>query len=320
MSAYITKRLGGVIPVLIGVSIIVFAIMHLLPGDVARMILMGSSDTEALVSAEAIETLRDQLGLNKPLPIQYFDWIGGLLRLDAGKSLWSGQPVLQELGQRLPLSAELALLSLVISLLIALPVGILSALRQDTWVDYLFRVVSIGGLALPSFWLGTLLVLFLTVGFDWMPPLGYVHFKDDPLTNLQQLIWPALVLGYNNAAIVSRMTRSTMLEVLRQDYMRTALAKGLDTRSLMLRHALRNAFLPVLTIIAVQTGHLLGGTVLMETIFTLPGIGRYLVDAISHRDFPVVQAIIVGMAVLFVFLNLLVDILYAVLDPRIRYQ
>jgi len=309
-----------VIPVLIGVSIIVFAIMHLLPGDVARMILMGSSDTEALVSAEAIETLRDQLGLNKPLPIQYFDWIGGLLRLDAGKSLWSGQPVLQELGQRLPLSAELALLSLVISLLIALPVGILSALRQDTWVDYLFRVVSIGGLALPSFWLGTLLVLFLTVGFDWMPPLGYVHFKDDPLTNLQQLIWPALVLGYNNAAIVSRMTRSTMLEVLRQDYMRTALAKGLDTRSLMLRHALRNAFLPVLTIIAVQTGHLLGGTVLMETIFTLPGIGRYLVDAISHRDFPVVQAIIVGMAVLFVFLNLLVDILYAVLDPRIRYQ
>ena len=204
--------------------------------------------------------------------------------------------------------------------MIAIPVGIISALRQDTWLDYLFRSVSIAGLAVPSFWLATLLILCLTIWFGWTPPLGYVSFTQDPWLNIQQLFLPALVIGFSNAAIIARMTRSAMLEVLREDYVRTAWAKGLNLRSILTVHALRNAMLPILTLAAIELGHLLSGTVVMETIFTLPGIGRYLIDAIFHRDYPVVQAIILLMGVLFVLLNLLVDILYGVLDPRIRYS
>ena len=204
--------------------------------------------------------------------------------------------------------------------MIAIPVGVISALRQNTWLDYLFRSVSIAGLAVPSFWLATLLILCLTIWFGWTPPLGYVSFTQDPWLNIQQLFLPALVIGFSNAAIIARMTRSAMLEVLREDYVRTAWAKGLNLRSILTVHALRNAMLPILTLAAIELGHLLSGTVVMETIFTLPGIGRYLIDAIFHRDYPVVQAIILLMGVLFVLLNLLVDILYGVLDPRIRYS
>ncbi|GAA2858072.1 ABC transporter permease [Aminobacter niigataensis] len=285
------------------------------------MILMGGDEEgNSGASREAIEALRVQLGLDVPLWQQYFSWIGGLLQLDAGNSLWSGRPVFDEILQRLPLTIELALLALVISLTVAVPLGILSALKQDTWIDYVFRGVSIGGLALPSFWLGTLVILGLTVWFNWTPPLGYVSFTQDPWINLQQLFWPALVIGYSNAAIISRMTRSAMLEVLREDYVRTAWAKGLNLRSILTVHALRNALLPVITLAAIELGNLLSGTVVMETIFTLPGIGRYLVDAIFHRDYPVVQTIIVLMGILFVVLNLLTDLLYGVLDPRIRYE
>jgi peptide/nickel transport system permease protein len=207
-----------------------------------------------------------------------------------------------------------------LSLVIAIPVGVISAVRQNHWVDYLFRSVSIAGLALPSFWLATLLILGLTIWFNWTPPLGYVSFTQNPWMNLQQLFLPAIVIGYSNAAVIARMTRSSMLEVLREDYVRTAWAKGLSLRSILSVHALRNAMLPILTLAAIELGHLLSGTVVMETIFTLPGIGRYLIDAIFHRDYPVVQAIILLMGVLFVLLNLLVDILYGVLDPRIRYS
>jgi peptide/nickel transport system permease protein len=321
MGTYIVRRLFGLIPILIGISIIVFLIMRMLPGDVAAMILMGGGeDSTSGASAEAVAQLRDQLGLNQPLYQQYLDWVWGLLHLDAGVSLWTDKPVFQEIGSRLPLTIELALMGLTLSLLIAIPVGVISALRQNTWLDYLFRSVSIAGLAVPSFWLATLLILCLTIWFGWTPPLGYVGFTQDPWLNIQQLFLPALVIGFSNAAVIARMTRSAMLEVLREDYVRTAWAKGLNLRSILTVHALRNAMLPILTLAAIELGHLLSGTVVMETIFTLPGIGRYLIDAIFHRDYPVVQAIILLMGVLFVTLNLLVDILYGVLDPRIRYS
>ena len=295
--------------------------MRMLPGDVAAMILMGGGeDSTSGVSAEAVAALRDQLGLNAPLWQQYLDWMWGIVRLDAGMSLWTQRPVFDEIFSRMPLTLELAIMGLTISLTIAIPVGIISALKQNTWLDYLFRSFSIAGLALPSFWLATLLILALTVFFRWTPPLGYVGLTQDPWKNIQQLFLPALVIGVSNAAVIARMTRSAMLEVLREDYIRTAWAKGLNLRSILSVHALRNAMLPILTLAAIELGHLLSGTVVMETIFTLPGIGRYLIDAIFHRDYPVVQAIILLMGVLFVTLNLLVDLLYGVLDPRIRYS
>ena len=320
MKAYIIRRILGLLPILFGLSVLVFIIMHMLPGDVAMMILAGGLDDVGHVDSEAVKVLREQLGLNKPLIGQYFSWVGGLLTLDAGNSLWSGRPVFLEIGERLPLTAELAALAMVISIVIALPLGILSALRQDTWLDYLFRTFSIAGLAVPNFWLGTLIILFLSVWFGWSPPLGYVGFFEDPWVNLQQLFWPALVVGYGNAALLARMTRSTMLEVLREDYIRTAWSKGLGLKSILTIHALRNAMLPVLTLAALSLGHLLNGTVILETIFTLPGIGRYLIDAIFNRDYPVVQTIVLLLGVLFVVLNLITDILYGVLDPRIRYE
>jgi peptide/nickel transport system permease protein len=321
MGTYIIRRLFGLIPILIGISIIVFLIMRMLPGDVAAMILMGGGeDSTSGVSAEAVAELREQLGLNAPLWKQYIDWMWGIVRLDAGVSLWTQKPVFDEIFSRLPLTLELAVMGLLLSLVIAIPVGVISALKQNSWVDYLFRSFSIMGLAIPGFWLATMLILGLTVFFNWTPPLGYVGLTQDPWKNIQQLFLPAIVIGYSNAAIIARMTRSAMLEVLREDYVRTAWAKGLNLRSILSVHALRNAMLPILTLAAIELGHLLSGTVVMETIFTLPGIGRYLIDAIFHRDYPVVQAIILLMGVLFVTLNLLVDILYGVLDPRIRYS
>ncbi len=320
MKAYLIRRVLGLLPILLGLSLLVFFIMRMLPGDVAMMILAGDVDDVGHVDPEAVAVIREQLGLNKPLIVQYFSWVGGLLTLDAGNSLWSGRPVFLEIGERLPLTAELAALAMVISIVIALPLGILSALRQETWLDYMFRTISIAGLAVPNFWIGTLIILFLSVWFGWAPPLGYVGFFEDPWVNIQQLFWPALVVGYGNAAILARMTRSTMLEVLREDYIRTAWSKGLDLNTILTVHALRNAMLPVLTLAALSLGHLLNGTVILETIFTLPGIGRYLIDAIFNRDYPVVQTIVLLLGVLFVVLNLITDILYGVLDPRIRYE
>lgn len=322
MAAYIVRRLLSMIPVLLGVSLVVFFVLRMLPGDVAAMILMGAEQDASVTTAtpEALAALRVQLGLDQPLWQQYLSWIWGLLTFDAGDSLWSRRPVSTEIGSRLPLTIELALLSLVMSLAFSLPIGIISALKKNSWFDYVFRTFSIGGLAVPSFWLGTLLLLGLTIFFNWTPPLGYAALHVDPWKNLQQLFWPAVVIGYGNAAVISRMTRSTMLEVMREDYVRTAWAKGLRYRTILLIHALRNALLPVLTLTAIEFGHLLGGTVLLETIFTLPGVGRYLIEAIHHRDYPVVQTVVLLMATLFLTLNLLVDLLYGVFDPRVRYE
>jgi peptide/nickel transport system permease protein len=318
MHKYVIRRLLMMIPILFGVSLVVFFIMRMVPGDVATMILMGPTG-DVGARQEDIAALREKLGLDRPLALQYLSWVGGLLTLDVGDSLWSGKPIFEEVIERFPLTLELAALSILISVVIALGTGIFSAVRQDTWIDYVFRAVSIAGLSVPNFWLGTMVILILSRYFFWSPPLGYTAFFDDPLTNLQQMIWPAVILGYSLAAVTSRMTRSSLLEVLREDYIRTAWAKGLPERIIVMRHAFRNALLPVLTLSAIQLGTLLGGTVIMETIFTLPGIGRYLVDSIFHRDYPVTQTIITIMAVKFVFINLIVDLLYGLIDPRIRY-
>lgn len=318
MHKYIVRRLLMMIPTLIGVSLVVFIIMRIVPGDVATMILMGPTG-ELGARQEDIAALRHKLGLDQSLLVQYLSWMEGMLAFNVGESLWSGKPVFEEVLERFPLTLELAALSILVSAFIALSTGVLSAIRQDTWVDYLFRAVSIAGLSVPNFWMATLTILILSRYFLWSPPLGYVHIYDDPLTNLQQMVWPALILGYSLAAVTSRMTRSSMLEVLREDYVRTAWAKGLPEPAIVMRHAFRNALLPVLTLSAIQLGTLIGGTVIMETIFTLPGIGRYLVDSIFHRDYPVTQTVITIMAVKFVFINLIVDLLYGFIDPRIRY-
>ena len=317
MGRYLLRRLIATLPVLIAVSIIAFVIMRVAPGDVAQMILSGESGAGA--SPQEVQQLRQQLGLDRPYHVQYLAFLGGLVRLDPGQSLWTSQPVMLELGRRIPITLELALLAVAISWAIALPTGVLSAVFQDTWVDYALRVLSVAGLALPAFWTGTLLLLLLAQRFHWMPPLGYVSPLDNARLNIQQFIWPALIIGYATAAILSRITRSAVLEALREDYVRTARAKGLRGAVVVGRHVLKNALAPVLTLSAVQMGNLLGGAVISETIFTLPGVGRFLVDAILHRDYPVVQTIVVLFGVVVVALNLLTDLLYAWFDPRVRH-
>ena len=315
MFRYVARRLVATLPVLAVVSVIVFAIMRVAPGNVAQMLLSGESGG---ASAQEAQELSRQLGLDRPYPVQYVTFLGGLLRLDPGTSLWTKEPILHELAQRLPVTLELTLLAVIISWTIALPTGVLSAIYQDTWVDYAFRVLTVAGLAVPAFWGGTLLVLLLVKQFHWMPPLGYVSPFVDLRLNLQQFIWPALIIGYATAAILSRITRSAVLEVLREDYVRTARAKGLSGRVVVGRHVLKNALAPVVTLSAVQMGNLLGGAVVSETIFTLPGVGRFLVDAILHRDYPVVQTIVILFATVVVMLNLLTDVLYSWFDPRTR--
>lgn len=321
MRQYILRRLLLLVPTLVGVSIVIFLAMRVVPGDVALLIVTGGGDSSGgFIQKDALETVRKELGLDKPLHLQYLDWMRDVLTLSGGRSLWSGKPVVEEIKRRFPVTLELAALTFLISIVIAIPSGVLSALRQDTWSDYAVRVVTIGGIAMPTFWSGTLAVLFLVQAFDWIPPLGTPGLFEDPKTLFSQIIWPALALGYYQAAVISRMTRSTMLEVLRQDYVRTAWAKGLRERMVVVRHALKNAMLPVITLSGIQIGHLLGGTVIMESIFVLPGLGSYLLQALLSRDYPVIQSLIVLLAGVFVLVNLLVDLLYGWLDPRIRYD
>jgi peptide/nickel transport system permease protein len=318
MQTYIAKRLLLIVPTLLGVAALVFLIMRVIPGDVALLILGG--DQAARIDPKQLENMRRQLGLDQPLLIQFGEWLWGVVRFDFGKSLWTGRPVVEEVLIRLPLSLELAFLATMVSVLIAIPLGMLAAVRQDTWVDYLVRVVSIGGLAIPSFWVGILCILFLVIYFGWGPPLEFTPPWVDPWANLQQMIWPVVTVGYRYAAVTTRMTRSTVLEVLREDYIRTAWAKGLRDRAVVIRHALKNAMLPVITLIGTEFAFLIGGLVVTETVFTLNGVGRFVVDAVAHRDYPVVQALVFLIAFWFVIVNLLIDLTYAWFDPRIRYR
>ncbi len=317
MRTYIAKRLLLVIPTMLGVASLVFLIMRVIPGDVALLILGGDAGA---IDPKQLAAMREQLGLDKPILVQFGHWLWGVVQFDFGKSLWTGQPVTEELLIRLPLSLQLALMATMVSVIIAIPLGMLAAIRQDTWVDYVVRVVSIGGLAIPSFWIGILCILFLVIYFGWGPPLEFTPLWVDPWANLQQLVWPVVTVGYRYAAVTTRMTRSTLLEVMREDYIRTAWAKGLRERAVVVRHGLKNALLPVITLVGTEFAFLIGGLVVTETVFTLNGIGRFVVDAVAHRDYPVVQALVFLIAFSFVIVNLLVDLTYAWLDPRIRYH
>jgi len=317
MRTYLAKRLLLIVPTLLGVASLVFLIMRVIPGDVALLILGGDGGN---IDQAQLVAMHRQLGLDQPLLVQFGTWLWGVLRFDFGTSLWTGQPVVEELLIRLPLSLELAFLATGVSVLIAIPLGMLAAARQDTWVDYVVRVISIGGLAIPSFWVGILVILLLVIYFGWGPPLEFTPPWIDPWANFQQMVWPVLTVGYRYAAVTTRMTRSTVLEVLREDYIRTAWAKGLAERVIVIRHALKNAMLPVITLIGTEFAFLIGGLVVTETVFTLNGVGRFVVDAVAHRDYPVVQALVFVIAFGFVIVNLLIDLTYAWFDPRIRYR
>ena len=318
MRTYVTKRLLLIVPTLFGVAAVVFVIMRVIPGDVTLLILGG--DQTGRIDPQQLAAMRHQLGLDQPIAVQFGTWLWSVLRLDFGTSLWTGQPVIEEVLIRLPLSLEVAILATIVSVLLAIPLGMIAAVRQDTWVDYAIRILSIGGQAIPSFWVGILVILFLVIYFGWGPPLEFTPPWVDPWANFQQLVWPVLTVGYRYAAVTTRMTRSTVLEVLREDYIRTAWGKGLRQRAVVIRHALKNAMLPVITLVGTEFAFLIGGLVVTETVFTLNGVGRFVVDAVAHRDYPVVQALVFLIALCFVVVNLLIDLTYAWFDPRIRYH
>ena len=315
MYKYVARRLMLAIPVLLLSSLIVFGLMRVMPGD-ALIALMGESGN---VGARELAKLRKDMGLDRPYYEQYGIWLWQMVSLNPGYSIFTNEPIAVALKKSIPVTLELATLALILGLVIAIPVGVLSATRQDTTPDYVGRVVAISGLSLPDFWLGTLVITFAALWFRWIPPIGYASFWEAPLTNIQQFLLPAAVLGFRLSAATMRMTRSTVLEVLREDYVRTAWAKGLGGRIVVYKHALKNALIPVVTIVGGQLGTLLAGTVIVETIFALPGMGRLTVEAILYRDYPVVQTNVMLVAATLVTLNLMVDLTYAWLDPRIRY-
>lgn len=323
MWQYTFKRLLLTIPTLFGAALLVFFLLRLIPGDICMVRLGG---TGALVDPAQIEQCRVELGLDKPVILQFFAWIGGFFVFDLGTSMWTGRPISEEIGLRFALSLQIAVMATIISILIAIPLGTISAVKQDTWIDYVVRVISIGGIAIPSFWLGIVIILGLLIvtqnwfGEPWMPPINYRPFWQDPAHNLAQTIWPALAIGYRYAAVATRMTRSTLLEVLREDYVRTARAKGLVEHLIINRHALRNALLPVITIIGIEFAFLMGGLVVTEQVFNLNGIGKLLVQSVSQNDYTMTQALVMLVVIVFVLSNFVVDLAYAWLDPRIRYR
>ena len=318
MARYIVKRLLAMIPTLLGVAILIFILLRIVPGDVveARFLAQGSQ----FVSQDLMNEERAKLGLDQPLWRQFTTWMAGLARFDFGVSMWTGGAISEEIKLRFALSLQLALMASAIATLLAIPLGILAAVKQDTWIDYAVRVFSIAGLATPSFWLGILMILVMLTVFKWIPPMVFTPFWVDPWENLAQLIWPALAVGYRYSAVGTRMMRSAMLEVLREDYIRTARAKGLWLKLILSRHALKNAILPVLTVISLEFAFLLGGLVVTEQVFNLNGLGMLFVEAIARRDYTLTQALVMLVATFFLIVNFVVDIAYAWLDPRIRYR
>ena len=321
MHRYLVRRiLFGLLTALI-VSLLVFALMRIAPGDVAKSIAaQQAGGEEGTVSLEEIELIREALGLNEPLYVQYWVWISGFVRGDWGDSLFTKRPVFDEFQKKVLVTIELVVVSQIIAIALGLPAGVLMALKQDSAIDYVVRIISLAGLSVPSFWSATLLLVGGAYFFSWSPPLGYSSITDDFTRNIAQFIWPALMIGYIGAATKARMMRSTMLEVLRQDYIRTAHAKGLRAFMVTARHALKNALIPVITVIGITTALSMGGSVVMERVFTLPGIGEYIVDGMLERDYPVVQSMVMFFAVCVIVVNLLVDLSYGWLDPRVRYQ
>ncbi len=312
MTAYILRRLVMLIPVMLVVGVVVFALVHLTPGDPAAVIL-GDRAT-----AEDIARLRTQLGLNDPLPVQFVRWFGNMLRLDFGESIFLGEPVTRALLDRVQPTVLLTLYALSIQLLIGVPTGVLAAVRHNSPLDRVLTVMAISGSAIPTFFLGIVLILLFAVRLRWLPSGGYVPLGEDPVEHVKSMLLPAFALGFSAAGLLARMVRSSMLDVLREDYVRTAWAKGLPEQAIIVRHALRNALIPALTVIGISVGALLGGAVVTETVFTIPGMGRLVVQSIARRDYPVIQGAIVAIALTYVLVNLAVDVLYVYIDPRVR--
>ena len=315
MPRYLLTRLALMLPTLLGVAVATFLLLRVAPGDIAVLHLGGEG---GIVTQEDIQTERARFGLDRPLWVQFLDWTGGLAHGDLGRSMWTDRPVWTEVSIRLSLSVELAIMALAVSLAVALPLGALSAVFRNSPLDYVVRIFSIGGLSIPAFWLGILIILFLLILFRWSPPVTFTPLFTDPLANFSQLIWPALAVGYRSAAVLARMMRSTLLEILREDYVRTARAKGLRELVVVTRHASRNAVLPVVTLAGLEFATLIGGLVVTEQVFNLNGLGKLLVDGISHRDYTMTQTLVMLTATVFLVSNLAVDIGYAWLDPRVR--
>ncbi len=312
MTAYILRRLVLLIPVILVVGVVVFALVHLTPGDPAAVILGDRA------SAEDIERLREQLGLNDPLPVQFLRWFGGVVRFDFGESIFIGEPVTSALLDRVQPTLLLTLYALTVQVMIGIPAGVLSAVRHNSILDRVLTVVAISGAAIPTFFLGIILILTFAVRLRWLPSGGYVPLTEDPVEHFKAMIMPAFTLGFASAGLLARLVRSSMLDVLREDYVRTAYAKGLPQRMVVIRHALRNALIPALTVIGTSLGALLGGAVVTETVFTIPGMGRLVVQSIARRDYPVIQGAVMTIAMTYVLVNLLVDVLYVYADPRVQ--
>jgi peptide/nickel transport system permease protein len=317
MLRYTINRLLLMIPTLLGVAVLVFFMLRVVPGDIVEVKLRGDGGN---VTQEVIDQERRRLGLDRPVLIQFKDWMVGLATLDLGMSMWTERPVTEEIALRLELSLEVAILATLFAVLLAVPLGTVAALMRDTWVDYAVRIITIGGLSIPSFWFGMLIMLSLLAFFNWLPPIVFTPIYVDPVANLTQLIWPAMAVGYRYCAVTARMIRSSLLEVMTEDYIRTARAKGVFEKLVVSRHALRNALLPAITVIGLEFAFLIGGLVVTEQVFNLNGIGQLFVQSVSRNDFMLIQGMVMMIAVFYVFVNLAVDLLYAVFDPRIRYQ
>ena len=323
MYKYTVKRVLLMIPTLLGAAFVVFALLRLIPGDVCELRLAGEG---AYVDEAAINLCREGLGITDPYIIQFWDFIKGFVIFDLGQSMWTNRPITTEIGLRFQLSLQIAVMATIVSVVISIPMGTISAIKQNTWIDYVVRTFSIAGIAIPSFWLGIMIILGLLIttqawfGAAWMPPIQYVDPFEDPIGNLTQLIWPALATGYRYSAVATRMTRSALLEVLREDYVRTARAKGLLEKVIINRHALKNAMLPVVTVIGIEFAFLMGGLVVTEQVFNLNGLGKLFVESVTNHDYSLTQALVMLVVLIFVITNFVIDIFYAWLDPRIRYS
>lgn len=315
MFGYLVNRVLLMIPTLLGVAVLIFFMLRVVPGDIVEVKLRGDG---GMVTQETIEAERARLGLDRPLAVQFRDWMVGLVTLDLGASMWTDRPVTEEIGLRLELTMQVAIMATIFAVLIAIPLGTISALFKDTWIDYAVRLITIAGLAVPSFWLGMIIILGLLYWFNWLPPITYTPIYVDPIANISQLIWPALAVGYRYSAVVARMVRSSIVEVMKEDYIRTARAKGVFEKLVVARHAMRNALLPAITVIGLEFAFLIGGLVVTEQVFNLNGLGKLFVQAVSRNDFTLIQAIVMLIAVVFIVTNLIVDLLYALFDPRIR--
>ncbi|MCC6890695.1 MAG: ABC transporter permease [Hyphomicrobiales bacterium] len=316
MLRYTINRLLQMIPTVLGVVILIFLMLRVVPGDVVEVKLRGDGGT---VSQEVIDAERKRLGLDRHWSVQFVDYMKGLARFDLGNSMRTERPVWEEISIRLELSVQLAIMATIIAVLLAIPLGTTAALMRGTWVDYLVRIFTIGGLSIPSFWFGMLIMMGLLHFYNWLPPITFTPIYVDPIANLTQLIWPALAVGYRYCAVVARMIRSSLLEVLNEDYIRTARAKGVYEKRVISRHALRNALLPAITVIGIEFAFLIGGLVVTEQVFNLNGIGKLFVQSVSNNDFMIIQGMVILIALTYVVVNLVVDLLYAVFDPRIRF-